>query len=58
MPGDAIPFDGIVDLADLNAVRNNFGAAASQAVPEPGSMVICVLTFGIAALGLRRVRCG
>lgn len=27
LPGDTSPFDHVVDLADLNAVRNNFGAS-------------------------------
>lgn len=27
LPGDTAPFDGVVDLTDLNAVRNNFGAS-------------------------------
>ncbi len=46
--------DGVVDLVDLNNVRNFFGASTPQAVPEPASLVLAVLTFSVAALCLRR----
>ncbi|MDZ4783459.1 MAG: FG-GAP-like repeat-containing protein, partial [Planctomycetia bacterium] len=31
VPGDTYPFDGVVDLTDLNRVRNNFGATSTNA---------------------------
>jgi prepilin-type N-terminal cleavage/methylation domain-containing protein/prepilin-type processing-associated H-X9-DG protein len=27
LPGDTAPYDGVIDLTDLNSVRNNFGAS-------------------------------
>lgn len=32
LPGDTEPYDGVIDLTDLNAVRNNFGATG-EGVP-------------------------
>ena len=46
IPGDAFPFDGVVDLGDLNLVRNYFGTSAdTAAVPEAAG-------FGLATLAL------
>ena len=47
--------DGVIDLVDLNNVRNFFGAAVSQAVPEPASAMIA-LVAGLAVFGLGRLR--
>jgi hypothetical protein len=48
--------DGIVDIQDLNAVRNNFGtSAAGNAVPEPSSLWL--IGFGLTSLlAARRAR--
>jgi hypothetical protein len=53
--GDTIGSDdGLVTITDLNNVRNNFGAGGpSNAVPEPGSVVLAVC-LGIGALATRR----
>jgi len=34
LPGDTAPFDGQVDISDLNAVRNNFGATGDAIVGD------------------------
>jgi hypothetical protein len=54
LPGDAIPFDGIVDLTDLNNVRNFFGVSSgAQPVPEPGGAMLAAIA--VVACGLRNV---
>ena len=41
--------DNVVDIVDLNNVRNNFGATLpANAVPEPGSLALAT----VAAVGL------
>ena len=42
LDGDAFPFDGVVNIDDLNGVRNNF-AAGTTAVPEPSAIVLLLL---------------
>jgi len=55
--GDTFPFDGVVDLEDLNAVRNNFGAGVANAVPEPSSIGLGLLSAsGLFTLALARRR--
>lgn len=50
LPGDAIPFDGIVDLTDLNNVRNFFGVSSgAQPVPEPGGAMLAAIHEALAA---------
>jgi len=51
LAGDAYPFDGLVNISDLNDVRNNFGAGP-LAIPEPMSAVL--LLFGCMYLAVRR----
>ncbi len=51
-PGDAYPPDGVVDLDDLNLVRNNFGATVGSAVPEPSTAILALAS--LAALGYFR----
>jgi hypothetical protein len=52
LPGDAIPFDGIVDLTDLNNVQNSFGVSSgAQPVPEPGGAMLAAIA--VVACGLR-----
>jgi len=51
--GDTFPYDGVVDIGDLNAVRNHFGDAP-VAVPEPDTMFL--LTAGVALLLAARRR--
>lgn len=40
LPGDTAPYDGVIDLTDLNAVRNHFGATgediAGDTYPQDG----------------------
>jgi outer membrane protein assembly factor BamB len=55
IPGDAFPFDGVVDLADLNLVRNYFGKPASGAVAVPEPKGTLLLGAALCILTLRRI---
>jgi hypothetical protein len=52
--GDTLPFDGEVDVQDLNNVRNNFGAGPMSAVPEPSTWILCIFLVAITT-GARSV---
>lgn len=48
-----IPFDGVVDLEDLNRVRNHFGGGAEGvATPEPNSASLAGAGAGLLLFGL------
>jgi len=54
LPGDTV-FDGVVDIDDLNAIRNTFGTHAVAPIPEPAACVLwCGGLLSIAAKPRRR----
>lgn len=53
--GDASPFDGVVDIADLNLVRNSSYASASP-VPEPQSSMQFAIALTKVAVSLLRAK--
>jgi len=56
LPGDTNS-DGIVDIIDLNNVRNYFGISAPHAVPEPRTLQLTIgISLGLVALALRQRR--
>jgi hypothetical protein len=52
--GDTEPFDGVVNLRDLNQVRNHFGTNYNTPVPEPSSLLLGAI--GAVVLSWRRMR--
>ena len=51
--------DGVVDIDDLNAVRNHFGAGApapAHSVPEPGALILALFAGVVCAPVLARRR--